>query len=73
MQQIARSAGNIRGRKNLLLFTFGLPGRENTFGQFVPDERYFTPTVRRLNDNNVAVYQPRPDAGGRRAHALATR
>jgi VWFA-related protein len=56
MQQIARSAGNIRGRKNLLLFTFGLPGRQNTFGSYVPDDRYFKPTVRALNDNNVAVY-----------------
>ena len=56
MQQIARSTGNIRGRKNLLLFTFGLPGRQNTFGSYVPDDRYFRPTVRALNDNNVAVY-----------------
>jgi VWFA-related protein len=56
MQQIARASGNIRGRKNLLLFTFGLPGRQDTFGQFVPDDRYFRPTVRALNDNNVAVY-----------------
>jgi len=56
MQQIARSTGNIRGRKNLLLFTFGLPGRQNPFGSFVPDDRYFRPTVRALNDNNVAVY-----------------
>jgi len=56
MQQIARSSGNIRGRKNLLLFTYGLPGRENTFGSYVPDERYFNPTVRMLNNNNVAVY-----------------
>ena len=29
LQAIARSAGNIRGRKNLLLFTFGLPGRRD--------------------------------------------
>jgi VWFA-related protein len=56
MQQIARSAGNIRGRKNLLLFTFGLPGRQDTFGQFVPDKRYFEPTVQALNSNNVAAY-----------------
>jgi VWFA-related protein len=56
MQQVARSAGNIRGRKNLLLFTYGLPGRENTFRSFVPDDRYFNPTVRILNNNNVAVY-----------------
>ncbi len=56
LQQIARSAGNVRGRKNLLLFTYGLPGRQNTFGSYVPDDRYFKPTVQRLNDNNVAVY-----------------
>src|SRR3954469_4520634 len=56
MQQVARAAGNIRGRKNLLLFTYGLPGRENPFGSFVPDDRYFKPTVRILNNNNVAVY-----------------
>lgn len=56
MQQIARAAGNIRGRKNLLLFTFGLPGRQDTFGQFVPDKRYFEPTVQALNANNVAAY-----------------
>ena len=56
LQAIARSAGNIRGRKNLLLFTFGLPANETTFGQFVPDKRYFLPTVNALNANNVAVY-----------------
>jgi VWFA-related protein len=56
LQAIARSAGNIRGRKNLLLFTFGLPANETTFGQFVPDKRYFLPTVDALNANNVAVY-----------------
>jgi VWFA-related protein len=56
LQQIARSAGNIRGRKNLLLFTYGLPGRVTSFGQFVPDKRYFEPTVQALNANNVAVY-----------------
>ena len=55
-QVIARSAGNIRGRKNLLLFTFGLPANETTFGQFVPDKRYFLPTIDALNANNVAVY-----------------
>ncbi len=56
LQAIARSAGNIRGRKNLLLFTYGLPANETTFGQFVPDKRYFLPTVEALNANNVAVY-----------------
>jgi VWFA-related protein len=56
MQAIARSAGNVRGRKNLLLFTFGLPGRVDTFGQYVPDKRFFEPTVQALNANNVAAY-----------------
>ncbi|MFL6197368.1 MAG: VWA domain-containing protein [Thermoanaerobaculia bacterium] len=56
MQVLARAAGNIRARKNLLLFTFGLPGRQDTFGQWVPDKRYFQPTVEQLNTNNVAVY-----------------
>lgn len=56
LQEIARSAGNIRGRKNLLFFTFGLPGRVNTFGQYVPDQKFFEPTVRALNSNNVAAY-----------------
>lgn len=56
LQQVARSAGNIRGRKNLLLFTFGLPGRQDTFGQYVPDKKYFEPTVQALNTNNVAAY-----------------
>ncbi len=55
-QVLARSAGNIRGRKNLLLFTYGLPANETTFGQFVPDKRYFLPTIDALNANNVAVY-----------------
>jgi len=56
LQAVARSAGNVRGRKNLLLFTYGLPGREDTFGQFVPDKRFFEPTVQALNANNVAAY-----------------
>jgi len=56
LQEIANSAGDIRGRKNLLLFTFGLPGREDTFGSFVPDKRFFEPTVQALNANNVAAY-----------------
>jgi VWFA-related protein len=56
LQAIAEAGGGVRGRKNLLLFTFGLPGRENTFGSFVPDKRYFEPTVQALNANNVAAY-----------------
>jgi VWFA-related protein len=56
MQALARAAGNVRGRKNLLLFTFGLPGRLDPFGQYVPDKRFFEPTVQALNANNVAAY-----------------
>jgi VWFA-related protein len=57
LQVIARSAGNIRGRKNLILFTYGLPSYQTTpYGQFVPDKRYFLPTEDALNANNVAVY-----------------
>jgi VWFA-related protein len=56
LQQIARAASNVRGRKNLLLFTNGLPGRLDTFGQYIPDPRYFKPTSQALNDANVAAY-----------------
>ncbi len=69
LQAIARSAGNIRGRKNLLLFTFGLPANETTFGQFVPDKRYFLPTVRRAQRQQRGGLLARPDAPGGRAHA----
>jgi VWFA-related protein len=56
LQAIAEATGGVRGRKNLLLFTFGLPGRVDPFGQYVPDKRYFEPTVQSLNANNVAAY-----------------
>jgi VWFA-related protein len=56
LQVLAEAVGGIRGRKNLLLYTHGLPGRPDSYGQFVPDRRYFDPAVRALNDNNVAAY-----------------
>lgn len=56
LQQIARAASNVRGRKNLILFTSGLPGRIDTFGQYIPDPRYAKPTIEALNDANVAIY-----------------
>lgn len=56
LQVISESVGDIRGRKNLLLFTYGLPGRTDSFGQFVPDKVHFEPTMRALNANNVAAY-----------------
>jgi VWFA-related protein len=52
---LAESAGKITGRKNLLLFSNGF-GQINSFGQYVPDERYYPGMVHALNDNNVAVY-----------------
>ena len=52
---IAEAAGKITGRKNLLMFSNGF-GQINSFGQYIPDERYYPPMVHTLNDNNVAVY-----------------
>ncbi len=56
LRVLADAAGDVRGRKNLLLFGNGLPGRINTFGQAQPDPRYYSDMVHALNDNNVAVY-----------------
>lgn len=56
IQVLSRASGNVRGRKNLLVFTYGFPGNVNTFGAYVPDKRYFDPTVRSLNAHNVAAY-----------------
>lgn len=56
MQVLAKAGGSIRARKNLLIFSYGLPGRTDAFGQFTPDKRFFEPTVQELNDNNVAAY-----------------
>jgi VWFA-related protein len=55
IEKLAESAGQITGRKNLVLFTTGF-GRVNSFGQYEPDNRYYPPMMRALNDNNVAVY-----------------
>ena len=52
---LADAAGQIRGRKNLVMFTTGF-GEVNSFGQYIPDQRYYPGTVQALNDNNVAVY-----------------
>jgi VWFA-related protein len=52
---LADAAGEVTGRKNLVLFTVGF-GRVNSFGQYQPDPRYYPPMMRALNDNNVAVY-----------------
>jgi VWFA-related protein len=55
LDALALSAGKITGRKNLFLFSNGF-GQINSFGQYVPDDRYYPPMVHTLNDNNVAVY-----------------
>jgi VWFA-related protein len=55
LQVLADAAGQVTGRKNLLLFTPGF-GRVNDFGLYTPDPRYYPPTMQALNDNNVAVY-----------------
>lgn len=56
LRVLADAAGDVRGRKNLLMFTNGLAGRINSFGQALPDPRYYPEMVNSLNDNNVAVY-----------------
>lgn len=55
LKVLAEAAGEIRGRKNLIMFTTGF-GEVNSFGQYIPDARYYPGTVQALNDNNVAVY-----------------
>jgi VWFA-related protein len=55
LKVLADAAGQIRGRKNLVMFTTGF-GEVNSFGQYIPDKRYYPGTVQALNDNNVAVY-----------------
>lgn len=51
----AEAAGEVRGRKNLVLFSIGF-GETDRFGFYLPDNRYYPPMIRTLNDNNVAVY-----------------
>jgi VWFA-related protein len=55
LQLLARAAGNVPARKNLVLFTNGF-GRINPFGQYEPDPRYYPPTMKALNTDDVAVY-----------------
>ncbi|MFL6203427.1 MAG: VWA domain-containing protein [Thermoanaerobaculia bacterium] len=55
LKVLAGAAGHIRGRKNLVMFTTGF-GEVNSFGQYIPDQRYYPGMAQALNDNNVAVY-----------------
>ncbi len=52
---LAEAAAPIVGRKNLLFFTTGF-GQINSFGQYLPDPRYYAPTQQALNDANIAAY-----------------
>ena len=55
LEVLARAAGHIPGRKNVLMFTMGF-GDLDSFGAYRYDPRFYPPMVRTLNDNNVAVY-----------------
>jgi len=55
LERVAEAAADVRGRKNLVYVGLGF-GRLNSFGQYEPDNRYYQPMLRALNDANVAVY-----------------
>ncbi len=55
MELLAKAAGAIPVRKNLVFFSLGF-GELRDFGYYAPDSRYYRPMVETLNDNNVAVY-----------------
>jgi len=55
MQILAKAAGALPVRKNLVLFSLGF-GELRDFGYYAPDSRYYRPMVETLNNNNVAVY-----------------
>jgi VWFA-related protein len=69
LQVLARAAGSIPARKNLVLFSTGFgwvsPGR-----RYQPDPRYYRPTVAALNTANVAVYALDLWAAGDTNHTL---
>jgi VWFA-related protein len=72
LQLLARSAGNVPARKNLILFTNGF-GRLSTapYPQYAPDPRYYAPTMQALNSNNVAAYPVDLWPAGQVRHTLA--
>lgn len=54
---LAEAAGDVRGRKNLVLFTTGAGlGQVSSAGHYLEDSRYYAPMIQALNDNNVAAY-----------------
>jgi VWFA-related protein len=72
LQLLARSAGNVPARKNLILFTNGF-GRLSTapYPQYAPDPRYYAPTMQALNSNNIATYPVDLWPAGQVHHTLA--
>jgi VWFA-related protein len=52
---LAEAAGEVVGRKNLVLFSRGF-GDVGPGGIYQPDPRYYGDMEQALNDNNVAVY-----------------
>jgi VWFA-related protein len=72
LQVLARAAGSVPARKNLVLFSTGFgwvsPG---PFRQYEPDPRYYRPTVAALNTANVAVYALDLWAAGDTNHLMA--
>jgi VWFA-related protein len=55
LEEVGYAARAIVGRKNLVLFSAGF-GDLASFGQWVPDPRYYRDMTQALNDGNVAVY-----------------
>ena len=55
LTEVAKAAGDITGRKNLIYLGLGF-GRLNRFGAYDEDERYYPDMIHAINDNNVAVY-----------------
>jgi VWFA-related protein len=55
MRVLAAAAKPLVGRKELVLLSTGF-GEVNSFGQYVPDVRFYKPMAQALNDANVAVY-----------------
>jgi VWFA-related protein len=54
LKVIGDAAANIKGRKNMVLFSIGF-GDVDRFG-WQPDQRFYPRTQQALNDANVAVY-----------------
>ncbi len=56
LELLGNAAEGIAGRKNLVLFSLGFGETRGSFGDYVPDARYYPPMEQSLNNGNVAVY-----------------